>query len=68
LSEILSIYIEEYKRNYPEITFSQKIDKEIYIYFDQSYIDIVLNNLFKNSIEALEITSSPSIDIILRQI
>ena len=67
LSEILSIYVEEYKRNYPEITFSQKIDKEIYVYFDQSYIDIILNNLFKNSIEALEITSGPSIDIYLRK-
>jgi len=68
LSEILSIYVEEYKRNYPKITFSQKIDKEIFIYFDQSYIDIVLNNLFKNSIEALSITSSPSIDINLKKI
>ena len=67
LSEILSIYVEEYKRNYPKITFSQKIDKEIFLYFDQSYIDIILNNLFKNSIEALSITSSPSIDINLKQ-
>ncbi|MDB0034345.1 ATP-binding protein [Alphaproteobacteria bacterium] len=65
LSEILSIYIEEYKRNYPKITFNQKINKDIYIFFDQSYIDIILNNLFKNSIEALEKTSDPSIEISL---
>src|SRR6056300_303309 len=31
LSEILSIYVEEYKRNYPNIRFSQNIHKEIYI-------------------------------------
>ena len=65
LSEILSIYIEEYKRNYPKITFNQKINKDIYIFFDQSYIDIILNNLFKNAIEALEKTSVPSIEISL---
>jgi two-component system nitrogen regulation sensor histidine kinase NtrY len=65
LSEILSIYIEEYKRNYPKITFNQNINKDIYIFFDQSYIDIILNNLFKNSIEALEKTSVPSIEISL---
>jgi two-component system nitrogen regulation sensor histidine kinase NtrY len=65
LSEILSIYIEEYKRNYPKITFNQNINKDIYIFFDQSYIDIILNNLFKNAIEALEKTSVPSIDISL---
>ena len=65
LSEILSIYIEEYKRNYPKITFNQKINKDIYIFFDQSYIDIILNNLFKNAIEALEKNSDPSIEISL---
>ena len=67
LSEILSIYAEEYKRNYPKITFSQNIHKEIFIDFDQSYIDMILNNLFKNSIEALAVTSVPSIDIYLRK-
>ena len=67
LSEILIIYIEEYKRNYPKITFTKNIHEDIYIYFDQSYIDIILNNLFKNSIEALEITFSPSIDINLKK-
>ena len=67
LSEILSIYVEEYKRNYPKITFSQNIHKEIFIDFDQSYIDMILNNLFKNSIEALAVTSVPSIDIYLRK-
>jgi two-component system nitrogen regulation sensor histidine kinase NtrY len=63
LSEILSIYTDEYKRNYPKITFNQKINKDIYIFFDQSYIDIILNNLFKNAIEALEKTSNPTIEI-----
>jgi len=67
LSEILSIYVEEYKRNYPKITFNQNITKDIYIFFDQSYIDIILNNLFKNAIEALEKTSNPSIEVIINK-
>ena len=58
-SEILSIYIDEYKRNYPKISFNQSIQNEVYINFDQSYIDIILNNLFKNSIEALNNSSNP---------
>jgi two-component system nitrogen regulation sensor histidine kinase NtrY len=68
LSEILSIYVEEYKRNYPKITFNQNIHKEIYIFFDQSYFDIILNNLFKNSIEALEKIPNPSIEISLNKL
>ena len=59
------IYIDEYKRNYPYISFNQSIQNEVYINFDQSYIDIILNNLFKNSIEALDSTSSPMIEISL---
>ena len=31
-------------------------------------MDIIFNNLFKNSIEALESTSNPSIDIILNKV
>jgi two-component system nitrogen regulation sensor histidine kinase NtrY len=64
-SEILLIYIEEYKRNYPNISFNQSIQNEVYINFDQSYIDIILNNLFKNSIEALDGSSNPIIEISL---
>ena len=64
-SEILLIYIEEYKRNYPNISFNQSIQNEVYINFDQSYIDIILNNLFKNSIEALGSSSNPIIEISL---
>ena len=64
-SEILLIYIDEYKRNYPNISFNQSIQNEIYINFDQSYIDIILNNLFKNSIEALDGFSNPIIEISL---
>jgi two-component system nitrogen regulation sensor histidine kinase NtrY len=64
-SEILLIYIDEYKRNYPNISFNQSIQNEIYIKFDQSYVDIILNNLFKNSIEALEGSSNPIIEISL---
>ena len=64
-SEILLIYIDEYKRNYPNISFNQSIQNEVYIKFDQSYIDIILNNLFKNSIEALEGSSNPIIEISL---
>jgi len=64
-SEILLIYIDEYKRNYPNISFNQSIQNEVYINFDQSYIDIILNNLFKNSIEALGNSSNPIIEISL---
>ena len=64
-SEILLIYIDEYKRNYPNISFNQSIQNEVYINFDQSYIDIILNNLFKNSIEALGSSSNPMIEISL---
>ena len=64
-SEILFIYIDEYKRNYPNISFNQSIQNEVYINFDQSYIDIILNNLFKNSIEALDGSSNPIIEISL---
>jgi two-component system nitrogen regulation sensor histidine kinase NtrY len=66
-SEILSIYIDEYKRNYPKISFNQSIQNEVYINFDQSYIDIILNNLFKNSIEALDSSSNPIIEISLNK-
>ena len=65
LSEILLIYIDEYKRNYPKITLHQNIQDDVSIIFDQSYIDIILNNLFKNSIEALDRTSNPIIEISL---
>ena len=65
LSEILLIYIDEYKRNYPKIIFNQTIQSEVFIFFDQSYVDIILNNLFKNSIEALDKTSNPLIEISL---
>ena len=43
LSDISLIYIEEYKKNYPNITFTNNIEKEIIIDFDQSYLDIILN-------------------------
>ena len=65
LSDILLIYIDEYKRNYPKITFNQSIQNEVNITFDQSYVDIILNNLFKNSIEALDKSSNPIIEISL---
>ena len=65
LSEILLIYLDEYKRNYPKITFNQSVQNDVNIIFDQSYIDIILNNLFKNSIEALEKSSNPIIEITL---
>jgi len=67
LSEILLIYIDEYKRNYPKISFNQSIQNEVYINFDQSYIDIILNNLFKNSIEAIDNFSNPIIEISLNK-
>ena len=67
LSEIFLIYIEEYKKNYPNINFIGNIEKKIIIDFDQSYLDIILNNLFKNSIEALNNTSNPTIEVYLKK-
>ena len=67
LSEISLVYIEEYKKNYPNITFISNIEKEIIVDFDQSYLDIILNNLFKNSIEALNYSSNPTIEIYLKK-
>ncbi|MFM1912837.1 MAG: hypothetical protein RIR51_675 [Bacteroidota bacterium] len=64
-SDIIHVYIDEYKRNYKNINFISKIGENININFDQSYIDIILNNLFKNSIEALNNTSSPRIELSL---
>ncbi len=66
-SEISLIYIEEYKKNYPNIFFDGNIEKNIIINFDQSYLDIIFNNLFKNSIEALVDISKPVIDISLKK-
>ena len=65
-SDVINVYIDEYKRNYKNINFLSKIDENILINFDQSYIDIILNNLFKNSIEALNNTSSPRIELTLK--
>ena len=65
ISDICNIYIDEYKKNYPNINFNSKIDNNLTFNFDQSYIDIILNNLFKNSIEALNDTKTPQIEFIL---
>ena len=65
ISDICNIYIDEYKKNYPNINFNSKIDNNLKFNFDQSYIDIILNNLFKNSIEALHDTKTPQIELIL---
>ncbi len=66
-SEISLIYLEEYKKNYPSITFKGNIENELLINFDQSYLDIIFNNLFKNSIEALDEISNPIIEISLKK-
>ena len=55
LSEICLVYIEEYKRNYDKIEINHNIEDNLFVNFDHSYLDIIFNNLFKNSIEALEI-------------
>ena len=67
ISEISQIYIEEYKKNYPNISFINKIEKNIIVDFDESYLDIIFNNLFKNSIEALIETTNPTIEIYLNK-
>ena len=67
LSEICLVYIEEYKRNYDRIDINYKIEDNLFVNFDHSYLDIIFNNLFKNSIEALETTNNPAIDITLKK-
>ncbi len=67
LSEICLVYIDEYKRNYDKIEIIHNIEDDLFVNFDHSYLDIIFNNLFKNSIEALETTNNPSIDITLKK-
>ena len=62
------VYIEEYKRNYDKIEINHNIEANLYVNFDQSYLDIIFNNLFKNSIEALISTNNPTIEISLKKI
>tara|TARA_B100000965_G_scaffold108639_1_gene89796 strand:+ start:1936 stop:3960 length:2025 start_codon:yes stop_codon:yes gene_type:complete len=66
-SEISLIYLDEYKRNYPKIIFNDHIENDIKISFDQTYLDIIFNNLFKNSIESLKESSDPLIEISLKK-
>ncbi len=68
LSEICLVYIEEYKRNYDKIEIKHNIEGNLFVNFDHSYLDIIFNNLFKNSIEALISTNNPLIDITLKKI
>ena len=68
LSEICLVYIDEYKRNYANIKINFNVEKNLFIIFDHSYLDIIFNNLFKNSIEALISTNNPTIEISLKKI
>ncbi len=68
LSEICLVYIEEYKRNYDKIEINHIIEENLFVNFDHSYLDIIFNNLFKNSIEALISTNNPTIEISLKKI
>jgi len=65
LSDISNIYIDEYKKNYPNIIFNCNIQNNVIFNFDQSFIDIIFNNLFKNAIEALNDTTNPQIELLL---
>ena len=67
LSEICLVYIEEYKRNYDYIEINHNLEKNIFINFDHSYLDIIFNNLFKNSIESLKEINDPMIDLTLKK-
>ena len=63
--DISNIYIDEYKKNYSNIIFNTNIENNVFLNFDQSYIDIIFNNLFKNSIEALKDTKNSQIELLL---
>ena len=66
-SDIINVYVDEYKKNYKNILFVSSVNENILINFDQSYIDIILNNLFKNAIEALNDISNPRVEISLKK-
>jgi two-component system nitrogen regulation sensor histidine kinase NtrY len=68
ISEILHIYYDEYTKNYNLIIFNKDIDNDIHLNFDQSYFDLVLNNLFKNAIEAGKNIKNFKISISLKKI
>jgi two-component system, NtrC family, nitrogen regulation sensor histidine kinase NtrY len=68
ISEILNIYYDEYTKNYNLIIFNKDIDNDIHLNFDQSYFDLVLNNLFKNAIEAGKNIKNFKISISLKKI
>ena len=44
-SEILLIYIDEYKRNYPNISFNQSIQNEVYMEVDAKWQLEYINNI-----------------------
>ena len=50
------------------IEINHNIEENLYVNFDPSYLDIIFNNLFKNSIEALISTNKPAIEITLKKI
>ena len=68
ISEILNIYYDEYTKNYNLIIFNKDIDSDILLNFDQSYFDLVLNNLFKDAIESWKNTKNFEISISLKKI
>ena len=55
------------KGNYDKIEIIHNIEENLYVYFDHSYLGIIFNNLFKNSIEALISTDNPTIEISLKK-
>ena len=67
LSEICLVYIDEYKRNYDNIEINYNLEKNIFLNFDHSYLDIIFNNLFKNSIESLKEAVDPNIEVTLKK-
>tara|TARA_A100001011_G_scaffold327199_1_gene351195 strand:- start:1899 stop:3938 length:2040 start_codon:yes stop_codon:yes gene_type:complete len=67
LTEICLVYIDEYKRNYNNIEINHNLEKNVLINFDHSYLDIIFNNLFKNSIESLKDTIDPLIELSLKK-
>ena len=67
ISEILNIYYDEYSKNYNSIKFVKDIQEDVFLNFDQSYFDLILNNLFKNAIEAGKNRNDFRIAIILKK-
>lgn len=63
ISKIIQQLILEKKTKYPEISFRNTIDMQIFAYADEENLIRVISNILDNSIEAIKIQTKKSIEI-----